>query len=299
MSSLDADALLKAFVADGNKVKRHPELVFTGPFTLIWKGSGSTLDLGKNLTVSRGSFKFVSGGGSILIGPGCTVKGNLEVSGGGTISIGEGTFINRVSDIRAGEGASVIIGKKCLFANVKILTSDMHSIIDIGRNTRSNPARGIVIEDEVWIAEDTKIAKGVRVGTGSVIASGSLVTKSVAPFSLAAGSPAKVIRHGVTWTRKLQNSPAIDAPQFQPDDIPLHEEIFRHLASKKDFALLEAVISRHPENDLPTFALWYLVLSRHELGITHHSMRSILDRIISEFPKHTDAIELRNRLEKT
>jgi acetyltransferase-like isoleucine patch superfamily enzyme len=51
-----------------------------------------------------------------------------------------------------------------------------------------------VIEDDVWIGAGAIILDGVRVGTGSVIGAGSVVTEDLPPFSVVAGSPAKVIR---------------------------------------------------------------------------------------------------------
>jgi acetyltransferase-like isoleucine patch superfamily enzyme len=52
----------------------------------------------------------------------------------------------------------------------------------------------IIIEDDCWIGSGAIILAGVRVGKGSVIAAGSVVTHDIPPFSVAAGSPARVIR---------------------------------------------------------------------------------------------------------
>lgn len=52
----------------------------------------------------------------------------------------------------------------------------------------------VIIEDNVFIGGGTIINPGVTIGKNSVVGSGSVVTKSVAPNTLVAGSPAKVIR---------------------------------------------------------------------------------------------------------
>lgn len=52
----------------------------------------------------------------------------------------------------------------------------------------------IVIGCDVWIGAGAIILPGVNIGDGAVVAAGSVVTKSVAPFAIIAGVPAKVIR---------------------------------------------------------------------------------------------------------
>jgi len=52
----------------------------------------------------------------------------------------------------------------------------------------------IVIENGVWIGAKAVISAGVRVGEGAVVSAGSFVNKDVAPNTVVAGSPAKVIK---------------------------------------------------------------------------------------------------------
>lgn len=52
-----------------------------------------------------------------------------------------------------------------------------------------------VIEDDVRIASNVVARTGVTVIKGAVIAAGSIVTKSVPPYAVCAGSPAKPIRY--------------------------------------------------------------------------------------------------------
>ncbi|MEV7663036.1 DapH/DapD/GlmU-related protein [Paenarthrobacter sp. NPDC089316] len=54
--------------------------------------------------------------------------------------------------------------------------------------------REVVIEDDVWIGARAIILPGVRVGRGSVVAAAAVVTKSVPPFSVVAGNPARVVK---------------------------------------------------------------------------------------------------------
>ena len=46
----------------------------------------------------------------------------------------------------------------------------------------------------VWIAAGAMVLQGVEVGDDSVVAAGAVVTKDVAPRTLVAGVPARVVR---------------------------------------------------------------------------------------------------------
>jgi acetyltransferase-like isoleucine patch superfamily enzyme len=62
-------------------------------------------------------------------------------------------------------------------------------------NFYENPQKGsIVIEHDVWIGQDVTIMPGVTIGTGSVVAANSVVTRSVGPYEIVGGNPARVIR---------------------------------------------------------------------------------------------------------
>ncbi|MNK07304.1 Virginiamycin A acetyltransferase [compost metagenome] len=51
------------------------------------------------------------------------------------------------------------------------------------------------IGNDVWIGDRVLIKGGVTIGDGAVIGMGSVVTKDVAPYSIVAGNPARLIRY--------------------------------------------------------------------------------------------------------
>jgi acetyltransferase-like isoleucine patch superfamily enzyme len=51
------------------------------------------------------------------------------------------------------------------------------------------------IDNGVWVGCNVTILKGVHIGTGAVVAAGSVVTKSVPPYAIVAGNPAKVLKY--------------------------------------------------------------------------------------------------------
>ena len=112
---------------------------------------------------------------------------------GATIEIGDRTYVNRRTEIICQD--SVRIGADCLVSwEVMIADTDYHSVGD------APVAAPVVLEDLVWVGARATILKGVTVGEGAVVAAGAVVTADVAPRTLVAGVPARVVREDVTWS---------------------------------------------------------------------------------------------------
>lgn len=96
--------------------------------------------------------------------------------------------------------ADIEIGDDVLFSNgITVRTSDMHSIYDARTKERLNPPEGVRIADHVWVGQDVIIGKGAVIGRDSVIAARSFVAGVVGSGVVAGGTPAKVLRSGITW----------------------------------------------------------------------------------------------------
>lgn len=61
-----------------------------------------------------------------------------------------------------------------------------------------------VIEADCWIGARVTIMEGVRISRGSIVAAGSIVTKDIAPYSVVAGQPARLIK--IRFDKKLQDA---------------------------------------------------------------------------------------------
>lgn len=55
-------------------------------------------------------------------------------------------------------------------------------------------AHAVTIGHDVWIGHGAIVLAGRSIGTGAVVAGGAVVTKDVAPYTIVAGNPARVIR---------------------------------------------------------------------------------------------------------
>jgi acetyltransferase-like isoleucine patch superfamily enzyme len=110
------------------------------------------------------------------------------------ITIGNHCFIGEGTVIR-GQGGVHIGNHVYTGPHVKIVAAD-HVFEDPQTLIKNQgiTARGIVIENDVWLATGVIVTDGVTIGEGSVVGAGAVVTESLPPYSVAVGSPAKRIR---------------------------------------------------------------------------------------------------------
>jgi acetyltransferase-like isoleucine patch superfamily enzyme len=113
----------------------------------------------------------------------------------GRIKIGGGSFLNLGVMVAAVE--FVEIGRHCMFANGCYVSDGNHRFDDPDKPvpwqgfTTKGPT---IIGDNVWCGANVVITSGVTIGERCVIGANSVVTADLPPFSIAAGSPARVLR---------------------------------------------------------------------------------------------------------
>ena len=109
------------------------------------------------------------------------------------IKLGNGSGIGANCSIPTG----VSIGENVMMGIDILMFTNEHRHDDVtvpmGAQGRT-PVEPIVIEDDVWIGSRSLIMKGVRIGHGAIIAAGSVVTKSVPPYEIWGGNPARFLK---------------------------------------------------------------------------------------------------------
>jgi acetyltransferase-like isoleucine patch superfamily enzyme len=103
---------------------------------------------------------------NIFIGNNCSIGFYCRLDGRGTLRIGNNVNISSYTIIEAGS----------------------HDFV-----TFKDRYAPIIIEDHVWIGTRSMILQGVKIGKGAIVAAGSVVTRSVPPYAIVAGVPAKKI----------------------------------------------------------------------------------------------------------
>ena len=122
-----------------------------------------------------------------------------------SISIGRYSKIHKSTRIGNNSGigygceinVGVTIGENVMMGpNVLIYTQNHRTDrTDIPmREQGMSEIQPVIIEDNVWIGARVIILPGVTIGTGSVIGAGAVVPKSIPPYSVAVGNPARVVK---------------------------------------------------------------------------------------------------------
>lgn len=90
----------------------------------------------------------------------------------------------------------VVIGDRAFVGYRTQILSSNHSIPKgYGRIFGSGHKKNkVIVENDVWIGANCIILPGVTIGEGAVVAAGAVVTRTVQPFSIVGGNPAKIIR---------------------------------------------------------------------------------------------------------
>ena len=109
-----------------------------------------------------------------------------------------------------------------------VITGNHHSLVgrffmDISDNEKPiDLDKDVIIEEDVWIATNVTLLSGVICGRGSVIGSGAVCRKSIPPYAIVTGNPAKIVGF-----------------KFTPDEVIEHEKLLYPENERLPHELLE------------------------------------------------------------
>ncbi len=82
--------------------------------------------------------------------------------------------------------------------------------------------KDVIVEEDVWIGARVTLLSGVHIGRGSEIGTGSIVRKSIPPYAVVVGNPAKIVGF-----------------RFSPEEIIEHEKVLYKEEERLSLSLLE------------------------------------------------------------
>lgn len=136
---------------------------------------------------------------NIWIGTGAILSEFVHIIGGVRTEIREYTHLAPMVSIAG--GGQTLIGKSVGVAAGARIVSGMDDIDSIGligpcipMEFRSVYRGSIVIQDFSLIGSNAVICPDVTIGEGAIVGAGSVVMDNIPPWTVAVGSPAKVVR---------------------------------------------------------------------------------------------------------
>ncbi len=179
--------------------------------------SGKSAALGRNICIRHPGR--ISIGCGVIVDDGCVLDAKGSSPDGITIEngvvLGRNTIIScKNGCIKIEENTNISancmlisetelsIGKNVLIAGMSYFIAGgnhgtLRTDIPIIRQPMVQKG-GIRIEDNAWIGAGVAVLDGVTVGHDAIVGAGSVVTKSIPPFAVAAGVPARVIKMRIT-----------------------------------------------------------------------------------------------------
>ncbi len=173
-------------------ILRHPRRIYLGDSVVI--SENCILD-----ARNRGEERVIVLGDNVILADNVVLSCKT-----GTITIGRDSGINSGCMVQSTNNCPVTIGNDAVIGQMTFLVGGGSYNID-----RLNiPIRlqgikadsGVVVGDGVWLGGNVTVLGGVTIGEGAVVAAAAVVTKSMPPFSISRGVPARV-----TGNREKEN----------------------------------------------------------------------------------------------
>jgi acetyltransferase-like isoleucine patch superfamily enzyme len=156
--------------------------------------------VGKRFRIER--IPYMRNKGRIIIGDNVYISGKIGLAFNTALGfdpelrIGNHTFIGHQCSFSLAKG--ITIGDHCLIAGgTNFFDNDGHPTDAAkrraGEQVNTDDVHPIIIGNDVWIGIGCRILKGVHIGDRAIIGAASVVTRNVAPDTIVAGNPARII----------------------------------------------------------------------------------------------------------
>lgn len=164
--------------------------------------------------LSSGAFAHF--GSKTTLVPPIRLSGESRISIGDRVFVGAGSWLHTLPDgaskevaLTIGDGTSmsglcviaavrsVVLEENVLLARNVYISDHSHRFTDTTQPVLRqgvDSIRPVWIKAGAWLGQNVVVCPGVTIGTGAVVGANSVVTKDVPDFSVAVGSPARIVR---------------------------------------------------------------------------------------------------------
>lgn len=192
------------------RARVHPQALLLGRVAQVTLGCGCKL--GTRVRIDPGTR------GHVAIGERVWIAGDVELQTDTRLQIGAGTSVQRRCTING----STRVGRGCIIAPGVFISSGTHPFRAIAhlpireqeRRLAEDAAmqgsldRPVWVQDDCWLGVNAVVCPGVIIGKGSVVGANAVVTRDVPPYSVVAGSPARIIGTRLDWQPPSHLDPA-------------------------------------------------------------------------------------------
>lgn len=180
-------------------------------YPMILGKVGRNVAFGANIAIRHPSK--IEIGDNVVIDDGCVLDAKGEENRG--LKIGNGVFVGRNTILTCHDGdivlednvnigfncvisslGSIVIKKNHLMAAFCYLVGGDHMAdrTDIPILNQGRTAKGIVVDENVWLGAGVAVLDGTTVGRDSIVGAHAVVSKDLPEYSISVGAPAKPIR---------------------------------------------------------------------------------------------------------
>jgi acetyltransferase-like isoleucine patch superfamily enzyme len=160
----------------------------------------SGLTVGRGVSIGRGVLIDALAENGVVLSDAATVDAKAIIRGSGGIRrVGRGVLVGERAAIGADNfihgGGGVEIGADVLLGPGVRIFSENHNFgrRDLPIIEQGETAAKVRVGRGAWVGANSTILAGVEIGDGAIVAAGSVVTRSVEPFTIVAGAPARLI----------------------------------------------------------------------------------------------------------
>ena len=159
----------------------------------------------KIISFFRGKGQFGLCDGSVIITPPYKFVHSKNIYLGPNVAIGPNSYLSALN------AKFICKGHAAIAENLTVHTGNHARVIGLfvtsvdGDNKPVGYDHDVIIEEDVWIGSNVTVLAGVTIGRGTTVAAGAVLAKSMPPYCVCGGVPARFIKFYWTIDEILQH----------------------------------------------------------------------------------------------